>query len=408
MSELFFFSNDIVRNLPNKELSKLTPILHNLLIPESRPFILRGDGMIDEDLDKFFDYLASPSRRSPNTWKAYASQIIVFIRFMEAQGKHWKKATKEDLNRYYMVRTTGDFQNTKPIKGTSWNLVAAALVHLYEFSKYSGLISEVPFNYRKSKASLYRRATVNAGIPDLRTKDSSEIINFISIDNYKNKWRPELIKGQNSQRNLALTDLLISSGLRISEALALKVHNISDPDCQAYVGRKTITIKITGKGGKSRNVRIPKRIIRAIRFYIDEERELIIQQCKEKKIKVSENVFIARSGNNLSARSVQSIFQEKSKITKIKLTPHGCRHTFAVYQLEAMIKRMAINLIELKKGGSNSYHQLLNDPLRELQKLLGHAGINTTYIYLNFLEDSEALVDESFADWTNWEQNSGQ
>ena len=69
---------------------------------------------------------------------------------------------------------------------------------------------------------------------------------------------------------------------------------------------------------------------------------------------------------------------------------------------------MAINLIELKKGGSNSYHQLLNDPLRELQKLLGHAGINTTYIYLNFLEDSEALVDESFADWTNWEQNSGQ
>jgi integrase/recombinase XerC len=405
--ELFIFNSAVIGNMPKQDHTNLTSILKNLHIPEGRPFIVNEDGMPDRHLDKFFDYLSGPARRSANTWKSYASQIILFIRFMEVQGKGWKEATKEDLNTYYMVRTSGDFQNTPPISGNSWNLAAAALIHLFEFAKDSGIINDVPFSYRRSKASLFRSTTNDIKTADLYTKFTPEQINFISIENYKQKWRPLLSNGLHAQRNLALTDLLISSGLRISEALNLKIHNIPDPDSQAYAGRKTVSIKVIGKGKKSRLVRIPKKIIRAIKFYIDEDRELISQRCKSKKKKASEYLFLANTGNRLSVRSAQSLFKKKSNKVEIRLTPHGCRHTFAIYQLEAMIKKMASNLIELKKSGSDAYRQLLNDPLRELQQLLGHSNISTTYIYLDFLEESEALVDESLADWTNWESENG-
>ena len=73
-----------------------------------------------------------------------------------------------------------------------------------------------------------------------------------------------------------------------------------------------------------------------------------------------------------------------------------------------MIKRMAKNLKVLREGGADAYRQILNDPLRDLQRLMGHSHTTSTYIYLDFLEESEALVDESLADWTNWENDNGQ
>ncbi|QNF19051.1 tyrosine-type recombinase/integrase [Aeromonas jandaei] len=156
---------------------------------------------------------------------------------------------------------------------------------------------------------------------------------------------------------------------------------------------------------------MPKRIVRAIRFYCDEERAEILTRAKsdhtrKKSPKQSSKIFLARTGRPLSSRTVESFFAAISSRAGIRLTPHGCRHSFAIYQLDAMIKRMAQNLRELRENGSDAYRQILNDPLRELQKLLGHSHISTTYIYLDFLEDSEALVDESLGDWTKWENEN--
>lgn len=408
MSELFFFDKHIFDALPKTERSKYKDLLKNIVMPDKRPFFLGEDGLPDRNLDGFCNYLIDPKRESDCTWGSYATNVHLFQRYMAAQGKCWSETTREDLDLYYLVRTTGQFQSKQPIKPRSWNLAKTALVHLFEYARDEGLIENLPFKYRKSKAQFGGKG---AETDDLGAKFTPEPINFISLKLYKSVWRPLLAQRANSQRNLALTDLLISAGLRIEEALGLHTHQIPDPDNAAYVGLKSVTIRVVGKGKKPRYVRIPKRIIRAIRFYIDEEREDVIERIQKKndiQKKPTTHVFLSSYGNRLSKRAVQGFFKKISKATGIKLTPHGCRHTFAIYQLEAMIKRMAKNLKELKETGADAYRQILNDPLRELQKLLGHSWISSTYIYLDFLEDSEALVDDSMADWTTWVNENGR
>ncbi len=295
------------------------------------------------------------------------------------------------------------------LKGQSWNVAKAAIVHLYEYALDKHLIENVPFNYVKSKGYFGGKIVETA---DLGAKATPEPINFISLPNYKSLWRPKVAEGQNAQRNQVLGDVLISSGMRIAEALSLQVHQIPDPDAQAYAGLKSITIRIVGKRQKARKVRIPKRIIRAIRFYIEEDREEVLARAQKrsggKKQKPPTQVFLSRNGTPLEARSVESFFKAIANKIGVRLTPHGCRHTYAIYQLEAMIKRMAQNLKILKESGADAYRQILNDPLRELQRLLGHSSVTSTYIYLDFLEECEAMVDESLADWTNWERENGQ
>lgn len=402
--ELFFFDREVLAVLPKGERSQYLSMANAALIPDGRPFFLGPDGLPDRELDGFCEYLLDPKRGSPNTWKTYAIQVDVYLRFLSAQKKSWKQATREDIKAYYRVRATGKFQMGAPIKGQSWNVVKSALVHLYEYALEAGLISSVPFKYRGSRAIFSGKNVLTA---DIGAKAKLEPINFIGVQQYKEIWRPALALCRNVQRNLALTDLLITVGLRISEALSLQVHQIPDPDNQAYVGRKSVSLRVVGKGKKPRMVLVPKRILRAIRFYMEEERQVAVAAFKIKagRAKSPTAVFLSQLGTRLSARSVQDFFKDISTKVGIHLTPHGCRHTFAVHQLGAMIKRMASNLRALKQGGADAYRQILNDPLRQLQLLLGHAHIATTYIYLDFLEESEALVEASLDDWSDWENS---
>jgi site-specific recombinase XerD len=402
MFACYLFDGEVFDHLPKGERSKYQSLLKANSVPKGRPFYIGGDGLPDLDLDGFCEYLIHPRRASPKTWATYAGQVSLFIRFMAAQGKSWKQAASDDLKHYYVVRTTGEFQDGPILKGQSWNVAKSAIVHLYEYAAEAGLISDLPFKYKKSKAMFGYGVALTS---DLGAKFTPEPLNFIGIQDYKSRWRPELQRRQMAQRNLAITDLLVTVGLRISEALSLQIHQVPDPDDNKYAGRKSISIRVMGKGKKPRIVRIPKRIARAIRFYVEEDRQLAVEflTCKYgAKATEPTAVFLSRKGTVLSARSVQSLFKAISISTGIQLTPHGCRHTFAVYQLEAMIKRMATNLRELRATGADAYRQILNDPLRQLQLLLGHEHISTTYIYLDFLEESEAIVDESLSDWTSW------
>lgn len=396
--ELFFFRRDVFDALPVSERSKYLDLMKSNAVPTGRPFFLGSDGLPDRELDGFCAYLLDPRRGSAKTWLTYANQVAVFLRFIQAQGKSWKDVTPDDLKVYYRVRTTGEFQEGTVLKGRSWNVAKSAIVHFYEYAQEAGLIEALPFKYRRTKSIFGSHADLTA---DLGAKVRPEPLNFISIRQYKELWRPALAQKRNAQRNLALSDLLVTVGLRISEALSLQTHQIPDPDNAAYAGKKSVSIRVVGKGRKARLVRVPKRILRAIRFYIDEERN---EHARKNPGRGSPAfVFLTHAGTPLTARSVQAQFKAISQEVGIRLTPHGCRHTFAVYQLDSMVKRMAKNLKQLKLSGADAYRQIMNDPLRQIQLLLGHAHIETTFIYLDFLEESEALVDESLADWADWE-----
>lgn len=145
-----------------------------------------------------------------------------------------------------------------------------------------------------------------------------------------------------SVRNLALFDLLITTGIRISEA-----SNITFDDIDAI--EKTILIH--GKGNKERIVYISSaECISNIKQYLN----------LRMSIKTHNNyLFINRNKTKLGVHTIDGVFRKTIKDLKLNksITPHQLRHTFAT---------------ELLSAGSD---------LRTLQELLGHASISTTEIY---------------------------
>lgn len=143
-------------------------------------------------------------------------------------------------------------------------------------------------------------------------------------------------------RDLAMMELLYSSGLRVSELVGI---NLSDID----LGSGSVIVQ--GKGRKMRQVPVGGAALQAIQLWLKER--LALADYNE------EALFVGKLGKRLSSRSVQKRLKELGEQSDVagNLYPHRLRHSFATEML----------------AGSGD--------LRAVQELLGHADISTTQIY---------------------------
>jgi integrase/recombinase XerD len=146
------------------------------------------------------------------------------------------------------------------------------------------------------------------------------------------------------RRDLAILELFYSSGLRLSELCTLRLETI---DLEEGF------IRVTGKGNKTRVVRVGHKAIDAINSYLSNTRPELVTR------KTSSHVFLSVRGGPLSPDRVRQIVKERAALAGIEqnIYPHLLRHSFATHLLE---------------GGAD---------LRVIQELLGHADISTTQIY---------------------------
>ena len=141
-------------------------------------------------------------------------------------------------------------------------------------------------------------------------------------------------------RDMAIIELMYSSGLRVSEAVNVNMDDFEED---------MTFLRILGKGAKTRIVPLGKFALNAINNWIIE---------REKIITKSEALFLNSKGTRLSIRSVQ--LRLKKMATKQGLPPihpHMLRHSFATHMLES------------------------SGDLRTIQELLGHSSLSTTQIY---------------------------
>lgn len=152
-------------------------------------------------------------------------------------------------------------------------------------------------------------------------------------------------------RNAAVLTLLYGAGLRISEALGLNGSNLS--------GSET-TLRMTGKGGKTRIV----PILPAIHVAIAEYRKLCPYH-----LAAGEPLFRGSRGGSLQPAIVQREMRKLRSALGLPetATPHALRHSFATHLLG--------------RGGD----------LRTIQELLGHASLSTTQVYTGV--DTKRLLD---------------
>ncbi|HWQ42880.1 MAG TPA: site-specific tyrosine recombinase XerD [Desulfosporosinus sp.] len=145
-------------------------------------------------------------------------------------------------------------------------------------------------------------------------------------------------------RDLAMLEVLYSSGLRVSELIGLRLSDVS-----LDVGY----VRCIGKGSKERIIPLGEPAVTAIGLYLNGLRKRLCGKLK------SDILFLNAHGRPLTRQGMVYILKKWGQTHHINRTisPHMFRHSFATHLLE---------------HGAD---------LRSVQELLGHADISTTQIY---------------------------
>lgn len=156
------------------------------------------------------------------------------------------------------------------------------------------------------------------------------------------------------QRDRALLELAYACGLRAEEIVTLELGNV-DFDAE--------TVRVEGKGGKSRLVPVGEQALAAVAFYLERGRPALRSERAVEVRLDAEPLFLSKTGRRLSTSDVRrrlrtwtrSLQQQVPALAEAH--PHTLRHTFATHLLE---------------GGAD---------LRAIQEMLGHSTISTTQVY---------------------------
>jgi len=146
------------------------------------------------------------------------------------------------------------------------------------------------------------------------------------------------------RRDRAVLELFYSAGLRLAELCAARLE---------WMDSEEGFLRVTGKGNKTRMVRVGRKALAAIADYLENERPKLVKRG------TSSHIFIGIRGTALTPERIRQIVKSRAALAGIgsRVYPHLLRHSFATHLLE---------------GGAD---------LRVIQELLGHADISTTQIY---------------------------
>lgn len=435
------------------------------------PFIIADDGDYDADLNRFFRTCPTMGVRSLNSLKAYARDLVTWMRFLSQQrgGKSVWQADRDDIAAYHAARRRSAPRSR--VTAASWNRSVAALEKFYGWAQEERLVTASPF----LRAIVWRRMSGSGGFAPMRVNRGYEPgarrhdTRFIDLEHYLSfrdvglrgggpdgaetpGWR-----GRHGERNALFAELLVTTGLRLEEASSLLVAEL--PGLESFDGdraRRSIAIRVPAaiaKGTKAREIRLPLRLLRRLHDYVAVERANVLARGQGKQHLGSERepiliaeygrgsvvigdqagkrrvrldlltpsdrrrliaqdtgapaaLWLAENGQPMTPAAWEAVFRRASARCQalgfdLDVTPHALRHTFAVHMLSMLIREQIGTVVHDRtaNAGAAVYRRMIGDPLQKLQRLMGHASITSTHIYLDSLEESRVLVEAAAARW---------
>lgn len=281
-----------------------------------------------EALDRFTDYLRSERNYSEHTIAAYRRDLSKLADNLD--GQYLDDISRIDILAVRHTLSTLRHQNLSPRSLQRW------LSSLRSF-----------FNYGLKQSWCKVNPTAGVTAPKLpralpKVLDADQTAQLLNKDGEKNQAPPSNSPDWIFLRDIAIAELLYSSGLRVAELCAL---NLADID---LIGAE---VRALGKGDKTRVVPVGSMAIEAIKGWLPSRAELVKPG--------EEALFLGKTGKRLSTRSVQLRMEKlgREQGCDQRLHPHLLRHSFASHMLES------------------------SGDLRSVQEMLGHANISTTQIY---------------------------
>lgn len=273
-------------------------------------------------MNLFLGWLSAEKGLSDNTKKSYSFDLLHFCQYLKMNGLNDLSVSSNDLQKFV------EFLSDLELHQTSIHRHLSAVRGYYRFLLVEDIIDYDPTeNIDTPKLPKH--------LPTVLSQDAMELL----LENAACETEKSPL------RNRALLELLYSTGMRVSECLAVTLEQfLANPEYMTIIG----------KGNKERIVPVGEIAHDWVLRYINEERDMFVKPATKNHIFINQHF-----GTQLSRRAAQTIVEEAALRANIlqEVSPHTLRHSFATHLLE---------------GGCD---------LRIVQEFLGHSNITTTEIY---------------------------
>ena len=281
-------------------------------------------------LKDYNNYLRIERAMSQNTVASYCSDVVKFLSFFDTAERKVpaERLTAEDIKEY-LASCPGRSSRSQA-------RLLSALRSFFNWMVLEGSVKDNPCD-RVDMPKLGRY------LPDVLSED--EVFRIIdSVD--VTTWQ--------GCRDKAILEVLYGCGIRVSEAVGLKVSGL-------YFAEGFV--RVIGKGNKERLVPLNDMAADSLRAYLDRRPEPADSESDD-------IVFLNRFGRSLSRQSMFKMIKTQALLADIRkeISPHTFRHSFATHLVE---------------HGAD---------LRVVQEMLGHESVTTTEIYTHI-------------DTSTWHQN---
>lgn len=277
-------------------------------------------------IEEYLKYLLIEKKYSNNTILSYRNDLNELYEFYK--NKNITKLDKKDILNF--------INNNKDKSDKTLSHFITTFRGFYKYLEIENIIKENPIlsiSQPKTRKTLPKVLSV------------SDVDNILDI-NLNDKY---------DYRNKAMLELMYSTGIRITELINIKMHDLNINNC---------TLKVMGKGSKERIIPIGDIALKYIKIYIENYRTEFIKQN-------TDYLFLNSRGTLMTRQAFFKIVKKIAKLKNIKtdFSPHTLRHSFATHMLE---------------NGAD---------LRTIQELLGHSDLSTTQIYTNV---SNKFIEENY------------
>ncbi|MFJ2598625.1 tyrosine-type recombinase/integrase [Streptomyces erythrochromogenes] len=448
-------------------------------ILDGTPYLLSPRYECDTDLNGYF-LRANQMEEPLNTQANRARAVARYLNFLHLSrgGKNWRDATEEDHRAFHYWRR--QHSGGPMVAGSTWSQEVSLVNQFYGWAKGRGLVSENPIPQRA-----IRDRPADAKRPALRPSTEAEPamtpatlahdgpgeqFEWLPAPSFR-RWRDVGVRGYTASglprprfrgrwvsRNTAYVDLMVRTGMRISEQSTVTVWEVPLGDGQAGYRRFWLPAAIA-KGGSARWVYVPAGVRRDLTDYAEFDRSLVVQEAQASKrydrirrplvvadparpdlavrtggatrgqavdvrlLKRAERYrllvdtehglepamfWLGESGMPITVSTWEDLFTDANKRCEEAGIPerahaHLLRHTFAVITLEQLQRGHIKALGELNEAQRLHYVRIFGDPLDWVRRRLGHISQVTTARYLHALQELEmatrmALVPDSWED----------
>ncbi|MFZ5845425.1 MAG: tyrosine-type recombinase/integrase [Patescibacteria group bacterium] len=309
--------------------------------------------LLQQLINDFLEYLEIEKNVSKLTVRNYRHYLMRFLGFLTRQspaspagGVTIGHVTAENVRQFRLYLSRFIDEHNLPLKRVTQNYHLIALRSFLKYANRRSIRTMAPETIELPKAESR----------SLKFLDREQIERLLSM--------PELSQPE-GYRDKAILEVLFSTGLRVSELVALNRDQIN-------LERREFGV--IGKGKRVRVVFLSETAVKWLKDYLgkrtDAAKPLFVRYSGKKPREDDKTGESLR----LTARSVQRLVEKYVKKARlpIKITPHGLRHSFAT---------------DLLSSGAD---------LRAIQEMLGHKNVATTQIYTHITNPQLRQIHERF------------